>query len=391
MKYNRWILLPVLSGFFIMGAPAGIISTAMERINEDLANYPVLAGMLPFMAFVWFLLISIPTGVLCGRIGRKNTVMLSLLVTVAAMTFPFLAGAQRIWPYFAAFACLGIGNTMIQASLPALVSNVVPPDQITSRLSLGQFVKAICGTVTPVIALACSGWLGNWKVLFLVFGALAFSAATWLFCSNVPREEATGPKTSFLSCMRVLADPYILAMTIGVLFAVGADIGLAVAIPAYLKDIFKLSNDAAGTGPSVYFGAKMIAAFAGSIVFAYISAARCFPYLIGMAILAATGLFFAPNPTVFLVLVFFAAVGFANAFGMCMGLAIDRRPDKANEISALMVMAICGGGISTFVMGLVRTAWGAGSITFVLLACLLYLLGLGIFAARQSSRRRNVL
>ena len=191
--------------------------------------------------------------------------------------------------------------------------------------------------------------------------------------------------------MRVLADPYILAMTIGVLFAVGADIGLAVAIPAYLKDIFKLSNDAAGTGPSVYFGAKMIAAFAGSIVFAYISAARCFPYLIGMAILAATGLFFAPNPTVFLVLVFFAAVGFANAFGMCMGLAIDRRPDKANEISALMVMAICGGGISTFVMGLVRTAWGAGSITFVLLACLLYLLGLGIFAMRQSSRRRNVL
>ena len=75
MKYNRWILLPVLSGFFIMGAPAGIISTAMERINEDLANYPVLAGMLPFMAFVWFLLISIPTGVLCGRIGRKNTVI----------------------------------------------------------------------------------------------------------------------------------------------------------------------------------------------------------------------------------------------------------------------------------------------------------------------------
>lgn len=386
MKYNKWILLPVLSGFFIMGAPAGIISTAMARINEDLREFPVLAGMLPFMAFVWFLLISIPTGVLCGRIGRKNTVMLSLLVTVAAMVFPFLAGVQRIWPYFAAFACLGIGNTMIQASLPALVSNVVPPDQITSRLSLGQFVKAICGTVTPVIALACSGWLGNWKMLFLVFGTLAFAAAAWLFCSNVPREESTGPKTSFLSCMRVLADPYILAMTIGVLFAVGADIGLAVAIPAYLRDIFKLSNDAAGTGPSVYFGAKMIAAFAGSIVFAYISAARCFPYLIGMAILAATGLFFAPNPTVFLVLVFFAAVGFANAFGMCMGLAIDRRPDKANEISALMVMAICGGGISTFVMGLVRNTWGAGSITFVLLACLLYLLGLGVFATRQSSR-----
>ena len=383
-KYSRWILLPVLSGFFIMGAPAGIISTAMERINADLVNYPVLAGMLPFMTFVWFLLISIPTGVLCGRIGRKNTVMLSLLVTVAAMAFPFVAGPQRVWPYFAAFACLGIGNTMIQASLPALVSNVVPPDQITSRLSLGQFVKAICGTVTPVIALACAGWLGNWKMLFLVYGVLAFAATAWLFGSNVPREEATGPKTSFLGCLAVLKDPYILAMVVGVLFAVGADIGLAVAIPAYLTDIFKLSKDAASTGPSVYFGAKMIAAFAGSIVFAYLSAAKCFPYLIGMSILAAAGLFFAPGPTVFLVLVFVAAIGFANAFGMCMGLAINHRPDKANEISALAVMAICGGGISTFAMKLVRDAWGANCITFVLLACLVYLLFLGVFATRQS-------
>ena len=102
-----------------------------------------------------------------------------------------------------------------------------------------------------------------------------------------------------------------------------------------------------------------------------------------MAMLSATGLFFAPSPAVFLVLVFVAAIGFANAFGMCMGLAIDRRPDKANEISALMVMAICGGGISTFLMGVVRQHGGARGMTFVLLACLAYLLVLGLFAARR--------
>ena len=383
---SNWILLPLLSGFFIMGAPAGIISTAMERIREDFQDATVLASLLPFMAFVWFLLVSIPTGVLCGKAGRKNTVMLALLTTVAAMLLPFAAGAQRIWPYFVSFACLGIGNTMIQAALPALVSNVVPPDQITSRLSLGQFVKAICGMVTPVIALGCAGLLGNWKLIFLVYGLLALGSAAWLFCANVPREGATGPKTSFRSCVAILSDPYVFAMTVGVLFAVGADIGLAVAIPAYLKDVYRLSNDAAGTGPSVYFAAKMAAAFLGSIVFARISAAKCFPYLIGIAILAAIGLFFAPNPTVFLVLVFIAAIGFANAFGMCMGLAIDRRPDKANEIAALMVMAICGGGISTFVMGVVRKNYGANCITFVLLACLAYLLALGVFAARRSKR-----
>ena len=33
----------------------------------------------------------------------------------------------------------------------------------------------------------------------------------------------------------------------------------------------------------------------------------------------------------------------ANSFGMCMGLAIATFPDKANEITSLMVMAIVGG------------------------------------------------
>ena len=384
-KTNQWILLPILSAFFIMGAPAGVISTSMERIRDDLHAVPWVASILPFMAFIWFLLISLPTGVLCGRIGRRNTVLLALLTTVMAMLLPFAAGAERVWPYVAAFACLGIGNTMIQAALPALVSNVVMPDQITSRLSLGQFVKAICGTVTPFVALACSTLLGNWKLIFLIYGALALAAASWLFCARIPREQATGPRTSFRSCFTTLGDPFILAMTLGVLFAVGADIGLACAIPAYLKDIFHLSKDAASTGPSVYFAAKTIAAFAGSIVFAHVSAATCFPYLIGTAILASLGFFLVPTtlPTLFLVLVFVAAMGFANAFGMCMGLALDRRPDKANEISALMVMAICGGGISTMVMDLVRTKWGAPCITFVLLTCLCSLLVLGIFAARS--------
>ena len=379
-KHSSWILLPILSGFFIMGAPAGIISTAMERIRADFQNATVLADALPFMAFVWFLLVSIPTGVLCGKAGRRNTVLLALLTTVAAMLLPFAAGAGRLWPYCLSFACLGIGNTMIQASLPALVSNVVPPDQITSRLSLGQFVKAICGTVTPVIALGCAGLLGNWKLLFLAYGLLAAGAAAWLFCAKIPREAATGPKTSFRSCVAILADPYVLAMTVGVLFAVGADIGLATAIPAYLKDIYRLSPDAAGTGPSVYFGAKMDAAFLGSIVFARISAATCFPYLIGTAILSAAGLFFAPNPTVFLVCVFVAALMTANSFGMCMGLAIDREPSKANEITALMVMAIVGGAVVTPVIGFAQGAMGASGILVVLLACLAYLFGLGVFA-----------
>ena len=402
------VLLPILFGFFVMGF-ADIIGTAMVRIKAECGLSDLVAGALPMMIFVWFLLISIPTGVLCGKIGRKNTVLLALFTTVVAMILPFAASAEMFssvlavpstspeapgsmvvsplfWVYFVSFALIGIGNTMIQAALPALMSNVVAPDQLTSRISLGQFVKALCAAVTPVVAYVAAKQMGNWKYMFLIYGALSLVAGVWLMFSDVPREETTGPKTSFGSCFALLAHPYVLAMTVGIVFSVGADVGFAVAIPEYLKTVFKVDTDAAATGPTVYFIAKMLAAFAGSIVFAHISAAKCFPWSVGVAVAATVGIFFAPSPTVFLVLVFLASFGFANTFGMCMGLAIDRIPAKANEISALMVMAIFGGGLSTFAMGAVQSRFGANGITCVLLACLLYLLGLGFFASGAASR-----
>ena len=378
-KVGGLVLLPILFGFFVMGF-ADIISTAMVRIKGECGLSDVVAGALPMMIFVWFLLISIPTGILCGKIGRKNTVLIALFTTVIAMLLPFAASAERFWIYFVSFALIGIGNTMIQAALPALMSNVVAPDQLTSRISLGQFVKALCAAATPVIAYVAAKLMGNWKYMFLIYGALSGVAGLWLLFSKIPREEATGPKTSFGSCFALLGNPYILAMTVGIIFSVGADVGFAVAIPEYLKVVFKVDVDAAATGPTVYFIAKMIAAFVGSIVFARISAAKCFPWSVGLAVLATIGIFFAPNPTVFLVLVFISSFGFANTFGMCMGLAIDRLPAKANEISALMVMAIFGGGLSTFAMGVVQKHFGANGITGVLLVCLAYRLFLGVFA-----------
>ena len=373
---------PILLGFFAMGF-ADIISTSTIRIKAECGLSDVLAGCVPMAIFVWFLLVSVPTGVLCGRIGRKRTVVMALFLTAAAMVLPLFAAAERFWLYLVSFSLIGIGNTMLQAGLPALLSSVVPPNQLTSRISLGQFAKALCCAVTPVLALIAAKAFGNWKFIFLFLGGISFAVGLWLTGTRLPKEAAGGTRTTACSCFAMLAHPYVLMMTVGIVFSVGADIGFAVAIPEYLKVVYKVEVDKAATGPTVYFTAKMIAAFVGSILFARISAAKCFPWAVGVSVLAVLGLFMAPNPTAFLVLVFISALGFANTFGMCMGLAIDRVPEKANEISALMVMAIAGGGLITFAMGAAQSHFGASGITCVLLACLLYLMGLGIVAARR--------
>ena len=382
--------LPILAGFFVMGF-GDIIGTVMNQVKaECAANAGTIAWLMPIFAFVWFPIVSIPTGVLCGRIGRKNAVLLSLAVTVAAMFIPLAASAARWWVYIVAFALIGIGNTIIQAALPALMSNVVEKDQITSRISLGQFVKAICASLTPVAVYLTATLLGNWKLLFPLYGGLTVLAGLWLLATRIPDErDARGETadvaktTSFGSCFAMLKHPYVLAMTVGILFSVGADVGFSVAIPEYLKNVYKVDVNTAGMGPTVYFVAKTLAAFLGAIVFARISAAKCFPWCMGAGVLVTAAISVVSSPVAFLACVFVVALMTANSFGMCMGLAIDKVPEKTNEITALMVMAIVGGGIVSAILGWAQTRFGAGAILVVLVVCIGYLFALGVFAGRK--------
>ena len=393
MKREVKMLLPMLFGFFVMGF-GDIIGTVMNQVKAECsANASTISWMMPIFAYCWFLVISIPTGVLCGRIGRKNAVMLSLAVTVAAMFVPLAASAERWWLYVVSFALIGIGNTIIQAALPALMSNVVAKEQITARISLGQFVKAICAALTPVAVYLTATALGNWKLLFPLYGGLTVVSALWLWLTAIPDErvqsnnrtiEKSNNQTSFASCLAMLKHPYVLAMTVGILFSVGAAVGFSGVIPEYLKNVFKVDVNTAGMGPTVYFVAKTIAALLGAIVFAKVSAAKCFPWCMGLGILATVAILFVGSPFAFLACIFVVALMTANSFGMCMGLAIDKVPEKTNEITALMVMAIVGGGITSALLSFAQTRFGAVGILSVLLVCFGYLFLLGLFAQKRS-------
>ena len=384
-------MLPLLAGFFVMGF-GDIIGTVMNQVKaECAANADAISWLMPIFAYVWFLVVSIPTGVLSGRIGRKNAVLVSLAVTVAAMIVPIFANAERWYLYVVAFAFVGIGNTIIQAALPALMSNVVEPSLLASRISLGQFVKAVCAALTPVFVYLTATAFGNWKLLFPLYGALTVVAAAWLWLTKIPDERCQNNSpthtlvnpTTFTGCLAMLKEPYVLAMTVGILFSVGADVGFSVAIPEYLKNVFKVDVDLAGMGPTVYFIAKTAAAFAGAVVFAKVSAAKCFPWCMGLGLAATAAIPFVSSPFAFLSVVAFVAFLTANSFGMCMGLAIERFPAKANEITSLMVMAIVGGGIVSALLGFAQSVFGPAGIVVTLGLCIAYLFALGLFASRR--------
>ena len=390
-------LLPMMAGFFVMGF-ADIVGPVVNQVKSECALDDVTAGFLPSMIFVWFFLISLPTGVLSGRIGRKNAVLVSLAVTVAAMLLPLAGGAGRPWPYFAAFALIGIGNTILQAALPALLGNVTPPALLASRISLGQFVKAICAALTPVFIYVAASVLGNWRLVFPIYGVVAAATAAWLMFSRIPDEremirsrgtrDTTVSRTTFGSCFALLCNPLILALTVGVFFAVGLDVGFSVAIPEFLKTVYKVDVNMAGTGPTVYFVGKTLATAAGAALFVRFSPAKCFPWCMGLCILAVVAFFVCSGPVAFLCCVFVASVASANTFVMCMGIALDKLPEKANEITALMVMAIAGGAVVPPILGFAQKCAGSTGLVWVLLACLAYQAVLSICVYKNAKEKK---
>ena len=112
-------LLPIMLCFFVMGF-VDLVGIASNYVKADLNLTDSQANIFPSLVFFWFLIFSVPTGILMNRIGRKKTVLLSLVVTFFSLLLPILGDSFVIM--LISFSLLGIGNTLMQTSLNPLLS-----------------------------------------------------------------------------------------------------------------------------------------------------------------------------------------------------------------------------------------------------------------------------
>ena len=142
-------IVPVMLCFFAMGF-VDLVGTASNYVQKDLGLTDSQANLFPSLVFFWFLIFSVPTGMLMNRIGRKKTVLISLIVTAVSLFIPAFGDSYAVM--LVSFSLLGIGNAIMQTSLNPLVSNLISGDKLASTLTFGQFVKAIASFLAPIIA-----------------------------------------------------------------------------------------------------------------------------------------------------------------------------------------------------------------------------------------------
>ncbi len=370
-EYSVAKVLPVLFGFFIMGL-VDLVGIATNYVKQDFGLSDTLANLLPMSLFLWFAVLSVPTGMLMNKLGRKRTVLLSMVISFLAMLLPLLG--YNFAMMLVAFGLLGIGNTFIQVSLNPLLTNVVRGERLTSSLTLGQFIKAIAAFLGPIIAGVAATSFGNWKFVFLIFAVVTIISGSWLWLTPI-RENVTSQDTSsFSEVFGLLKDKVLLMFFIGIVFVVGVDVGLNTTIPKFLMERSNIQLEQAGLGTSLYFVARTLGTFAGAILLVKLSGRRFFIWSMLAAVPALIVMLLTGNMWVILAMVFIIGFAVANVFPIIFSAALKKEPEHANEISGLLIMGVAGGAIIPLLMGIASDSFGQTGGMALLLPTLVYLL-----------------
>lgn len=363
---SKFAVLPVMFGFFIMGF-VDIVGVATSYVKADFAGMDdKVSGLISLSCFLWFLILSIPTGMLMNRIGRKKTVVVSFAITALAMLIPVLKYDFAF--VLVAFAMLGIGNTMLQVALNPLVTNVVSAEKLTGTITLGQFIKAMSSFLGPILAAMFAGSVWGWKAIFPVYAAVTVLAMAWLAISPIQEQLIEKSEITFARTFSLLRDKYIVLFFIGILVLVGVDVGMGVTFPKLLQERCSLPLEKAGMGNSVYFLARTVGAFLGGVVLMRFSASKFFTASSCLALVSLVGLIFSRNLTMILFFVALFGLGYANLFSIIFSLSMQKMPQKTNEVSALLIVGVSGGAVLPPLLGVITDTFGTQGSALITLA-----------------------
>ena len=350
MKYGK--LIPVMLCFFAMGF-VDLVGIASNYVKADLGLSDSEANIFPSLVFFWFLIFSVPTGVLMNRIGRKRTVVLSLVITALSLLLPIFGDSYGLM--LCSFSLLGIGNALMQTSLNPLLSNIISGDKLASSLTFGQFVKAIASFLAPYIAMwgatqAIPTFGLDWRVLFPVYMVIAVLAILWLGATPI-EEEQPDRASGFAGCFRLLGKPFILLCFLGIMCHVGIDVAT-----------------------SLYFIFRTIGCFSGAFILQRANARKFFALSVACMLVAMIGLL--ASDVHYIIYICIALIGFGNSnvFSIIFSQALLAVPEKKNEVSGLMIMGLFGGTVFPLLMGFAGDAMGQSGAVGVMLIGVLYLI-----------------
>jgi FHS family L-fucose permease-like MFS transporter len=366
---------PIFLAFLVMGF--GDVSgplTSQLQTDFSLSNFE--AGLVTFMGFIMFGLLSIPMGLFQDRKGRKHVLQLGLFAALVGMILPILGHYESFTLILGGLLFMGTGATLLQVAGNPIMRDVSPEGKYSRNLSFGQFVKAIgslSGSLIPI--LAARYWGLDWKILFPIYGSIILLVVIILFITRIDEHAEKEKPATLKSCIGLLKNPYVLLMVIGIFLYVGSEVSMSAKLPNFLEAKFDYDIKEKGLfGTLFFFISLMTGRFLGGVILNWLSPKKFLIITSILSIAGIAGLFISPGQIMAFVFIFIIGLGFANIFPLIFSITIDALPDRSNEISGLMVTAIIGGAFVPILFGGVADLFGLMAGFIVPGLCMVYIL-----------------
>jgi fucose permease len=373
----RFRTLPVFLAFLAMGFGDAVGPFVGLAKNEfQLSN--TVATLIPFVGFSMFGLLSVPFGVFQDKRGKKLVLMMGLCVILVGLLNASF-GLNSFARFLLTILLVGAGAAILQVAGNPIMRDVSSPGKYSRNLSLGQFVKAIGSLSGPVIPVVAARYFGvSWKVIFPIYAVAILITLAAVAALRVERKEPEHKAATLASCLALLKNGYVLAMVAAIFLYVGAEVCVSAGIPLYLKERFDLDINRVGLlGTGLFFTALTIGRLSGGVILNWMAPRKFFLLTCAASIAGLLGLW-VPDRTVAVASFFLAGLGFANIFPLVFSLAVESLPERANELSGLMVTAIVGGAFLPPLMGLAADHATVQIGFLVPLAAILYVTGTAV-------------
>lgn len=358
------VLAPIMFSFFVMGF-VDMVGTATNYVKSDFGLSDTMANFLPSMVFLWFFFLAVPISLLMNRIGKRKTVLLSLVLTCVSMALPMLAYTYPM--LLVSFCLLGLGNSFMQVSLNPVLSCVVSEDKFAGTLTFGQFIKAIASLSAPVLASWAAVRFGDWMLIYPVFLGFSIVATVYMSVTQIEEKMSQDKMSGFMTTLKMLGEPAVLVLFLGIVAHVGIDVGVNTCAPKILMERLGLPVEEAGIATTIYFLCRTLGCLSGSYILNRFPAWKFFAVSVGFMVLSMAGFFAFSSLAGLYVAIALVGFGNSNIFPMIFSKALFYKPEWSNEMSGLMVMGLIGGTIFPLFMGILSDAIGSqtGSVAVV--------------------------
>lgn len=378
---TRWNkIFPVMLSFIVMGF-VDIIGVATGYVRQDFGLTNFAAQFLPMMVLLWFFILAVPAGIIQDKAGKRNMLNAGMVIQAIGLGIPFVHYSFGMM--FVSFLLLGIGNTLIQVSSNPLLQDVSPSDRLPSFLSTGQFLKAMTSFAGPLITSWLAVQSGNWKLVFAVYGITSILATAWLAFTPIEESKPDRKPASVKSCFGLLKERFVVVMALSIFLIVGAEVAINTNIAVILTSKYNITLETAVIGISVFFAGETIARLSGAILLNWIKP-RQFLFLTAVvSLVGVAGIVMSPVYMVALIFIFITGLGAGNMFPVIFSLSLEKMPERSNEISGLLIMAISGGAFIPPLVGYVSTVMAPLAGMFVIGLCMLYILWVSVYVRNR--------